>query len=119
MAHIFDVIRLLGMTAITAASTALILWLLLVTGLAGQLATDTPNHRSLHTQAIPRVGGCAVAPVIVLGMLYWVNVLWPLACAVLFVALVSYLDDRRGLSARIRLVAHGLAVVAAILASLP
>ena len=42
---------------------ALILGLLLRTGLAWRLATDVPNDRSLHTRPTPRVGGWGIVPV--------------------------------------------------------
>jgi UDP-N-acetylmuramyl pentapeptide phosphotransferase/UDP-N-acetylglucosamine-1-phosphate transferase len=100
---------LLSLTMLAAAATAGFLWLLLATGLAWRLAVDVPNHRSLHGQTIPRIGGCAIVPVVILGLLIVAIELWPLAGVALFIAVVSQIDDRCGLSARIRFVAQCLA----------
>ncbi len=53
----------------SAIACALILWMLLRTGLAWRLATDIPNDRSLHTRPTPRVGGWGIVPVAVVAIL--------------------------------------------------
>lgn len=95
--------------AVAAALCAAILWTLLKTGWAWSLATDIPNHRSLHTQPTPRVGGWGVVPVAVLGWLVWAPGLWAVAALALCLALMSQIDDRRGLPARVRFAGHLLA----------
>lgn len=90
---------------------ALILWLLLRTGLAWRLATDVPNNRSLHTRPTPRVGGWGIVPVVVAAMLLFTPPVWQVAAGAVFLSIVSQVDDRRGLPARVRFGAHVLAVV--------
>ncbi|MGI4860829.1 MAG: MraY family glycosyltransferase [Janthinobacterium lividum] len=103
-----------------AGVCAAILWLLLKTGWAWSLATDVPNHRSLHTRPTPRVGGWGIVPVALLGMLLWAPGLRGVAAPALCLALVSQIDDRRGLPARVRFIAHLLAAAwLAYWASLP
>lgn len=71
---------------------------------------DLPNSRSLHAQATPRVGGLAIA----VGVIAVALLLWPQLAsahrsallAALALALVSSLDDLRGLPPAPRLVAH-------------
>lgn len=108
-------LQLPGLALLAAVLVAAILRGLLALEKVRQLAPDVPNHRSLHTQITPRIGGWAMVPIIALGMLGWARTLWPIALAALFVAFVSQLDDRRGLSARVRFAAHGLAVLTIIL----
>ncbi len=104
-----SVFCLLSLAAGAATVTALIMWVLLRTGYARRMAVDVPNHRSLHARATPRIGGWALIPVVVAGLLIWARPLWPVAWATLGLALISYLDDWRGLSARLRFIAHVLA----------
>ena len=80
--------------------------LLLKTNLAN-FALDTPNHRSLHTKAIPRTGGLALmlgvlGGLCLLGMWLWVAL-------VLALLLVSLLDDILNLPVYWRFAAHLLA----------
>ena len=94
-----------------AIGCAVLLWFLLTTGLAWRLATDIPNERSLHVRPTPRVGGWGVVPVAVLAILLTASSLWMIACAVVFLAAMSQIDDRRGLPARVRFAGHLAAVV--------
>ncbi len=84
---------------------------------------DLPNERSSHVRPTPRGGGLAITPVALallagLGLLDFLPVGWMavLAAAAGLLAL-SWLDDRKGLPARLRLAAHlgaaalGLAVM--------
>lgn len=73
---------------------------------------DHPNERSLHTHPTPRTGGIAIvlAVALVLAGGYLTGQItshigW-LAVAVLLVAAVSLIDDRRGLALRYRLIVH-------------
>ncbi|MCX8566591.1 MAG: phospho-N-acetylmuramoyl-pentapeptide-transferase [Glomeribacter sp. 1016415] len=108
-------LQLPSLALVAAVLVAAILRGLLALEKVRQFAPDVPNHRSLHTQITPRIGGWAMVPIIVLGMLGWARTLWPIALAALFVAFVSQFDDRRGLSARVRFAAHGLAVLTVML----
>ncbi|AJX31163.1 MraY family glycosyltransferase [Burkholderia oklahomensis] len=106
-----------GWTAVAAAAAcALILSLLLATGLAWRLATDVPNHRSLHTRPTPRIGGWGIVPVCVAALLWRAPSLWLVALAAAALAAVSRIDDRRGLPARVRFAVHLMAVAALLIA---
>jgi UDP-N-acetylmuramyl pentapeptide phosphotransferase/UDP-N-acetylglucosamine-1-phosphate transferase len=96
---------------VAACACALILLVLLKTGLAWRLATDIPNDRSLHVRPTPRVGGWGIVPVSVVGILLAAPSLWCAAVAAAFLAAVSQIDDRRGLPARVRFAAHLIAVL--------
>jgi len=100
----------LGTGAISALASGLILRSLLSSGLAWRIATDVPNHRSLHVKPIPRVGGWGIVPVCVVVLLSHASQMWLIAVAVLALALISQVDDRRGLPARVRFAAHFVAV---------
>jgi UDP-N-acetylmuramyl pentapeptide phosphotransferase/UDP-N-acetylglucosamine-1-phosphate transferase len=87
---------------------------------------DRPNARSLHTQPTPRGGGWAIVLTMLPAWL-WADaragtltdpaeLLLVLGTAALIA--VSWIDDRRGLSARIRLIVQA-ASVALVLAALP
>jgi UDP-N-acetylmuramyl pentapeptide phosphotransferase/UDP-N-acetylglucosamine-1-phosphate transferase len=75
-----------------------------------RLPLDHPNERSLHIQPVPRVGGLGVVAGVLLAMLWLrpAGLEWLLAMA-LFLAALSWMDDVRGLSVRLRLPAHFLA----------
>ncbi|HTH59860.1 MAG TPA: glycosyltransferase family 4 protein [Paraburkholderia sp.] len=105
---------IVAVAAVSAVVCVLILRGLLRSGLAWRIATDTPNHRSLHVKPIPRVGGWGIVPVCVVALLSHASQMWLIAFAVLALALVSQLDDRRGLPARVRFAAHFAAVLALI-----
>ncbi len=100
----------LCIAAAAFVACALILLILLRTGLAWRLATDIPNERSLHTRPTPRVGGWGIVPVSVVLMLAATPSLWLAAALAAMLAAVSQIDDRRGLPARVRFGAHMLAV---------
>ncbi|MCI0145644.1 glycosyltransferase family 4 protein [Paraburkholderia sediminicola] len=95
------------------AACALMLFVLLKTGIAWRLATDVPNDRSLHTLPTPRVGGWGIVPVVVVAIAITAPKLWLAAVGACFLAAVSQVDDRRGLPARVRFAAH-LAAVAVL-----
>jgi UDP-N-acetylmuramyl pentapeptide phosphotransferase/UDP-N-acetylglucosamine-1-phosphate transferase len=88
-------------------------------------ALDIPNERSSHFRPTPRGGGLAVVFVtilgwIVLGIHFQPSTSWialaTYAAGASLIALVSWVDDLYALSAAKRLVAHGLAALAAVLA---
>ncbi len=72
-----------------------------------RLPLDHPNERSLHVQAVPRVGGLGIVSGVLVAMSLWQPVdLAPLLAVTLVLAALSWLDDLRGLSVRTRLPAH-------------
>ncbi|HUI34964.1 MAG TPA: glycosyltransferase family 4 protein [Stellaceae bacterium] len=98
---------------------------LLLTGiLQRREMLDVPNERSSHTVPVPRGGGIAVVGTIVIGwagltaahLLGTRYLVVPAAAAGL--ALVSWIDDRRGLSPAPRLLAQ-IVAVAVTMAALP
>lgn len=103
---------------VAALLAAAILRALIATGWAWRLATDIPNDRSLHTLPTPRVGGWGIVPVSAAFMLAAGRSIWLIVALTLALALVSQIDDRRGLPARVRFTAH-LAAVAALLVVYP
>jgi UDP-N-acetylmuramyl pentapeptide phosphotransferase/UDP-N-acetylglucosamine-1-phosphate transferase len=105
-----------GVALIAAAVSTTILRVLLATGLAWRLATDIPNARSLHTLPTPRVGGWGIVPVCVAALLWLAPPMWLIAAAAAGLALISQIDDRRGLPARVRFTAHFVAVAALLIA---
>ncbi len=76
------------------------------------LPLDKPNHRSMHSQPIPRTGGVAIV-VSLAGSMYFANV--ELSAGLLESALVLagifFMDDMRGLSVRIRFASQILAAL--------
>jgi len=101
----------------------------LITALSRRNILDVPNERSSHTSATPKGAGIVVISVISIGWLLQatlfesiiptnhVVIVSALSCAI---ALVSWIDDLKGLSSVFRLVAHFAAVIIALhLAPLP
>jgi len=102
----------LVVVAIAAAGAcASIIFTLLKTRLAWRIATDVPNTRSLHSLPTPRVGGWGIVPVSTGFMFFAGGSIGLIAALALGLALVSQIDDRRGLTARVRFAAHLAAVV--------
>lgn len=85
----------------------------LLTGRLERLAVpDLPNDRSLHARPTPRGGGIAILTAFFVTLSVsrygaaFPAAAWPLAAGAGLLAVVSYLDDRRGLSVRVRLPVH-------------
>ncbi|SKC63843.1 MraY family glycosyltransferase [Paraburkholderia hospita] len=95
-------------------ASAAILWVLLRTGWAWRLATDIPNDRSLHVRPTPRVGGWGVVPAAAVLICRETPALWLIALLAVALAIMSQIDDRRGLPARLRFGCHVIAVAAVI-----
>jgi UDP-N-acetylmuramyl pentapeptide phosphotransferase/UDP-N-acetylglucosamine-1-phosphate transferase len=102
----------------SACLSVSILWILLRTGLAWSLATDVPNERSLHTRPTPRIGGWGIVPIVCVLAWFFSPSLRAVVVAAAALALLSQVDDRRGLPARVRFVGH-VAAVAAFLFAYP
>lgn len=92
-------------------------WLVRVYALRNNIM-DIPNERSSHAVATPRGGGIAIILVFFLAAMWlvWSNLI-PLDLFIallgggIIVAGIGYLDDLKGLSARVRVVVHLLAAV--------
>lgn len=96
----------------------LILTVLLKTGIGGHLAMDQPNQRSLHSLAVPRVGGIAIV-IAILGS--WTQLPETSKVLMLVTAIlagISYVDDRQGLSVTLRLAFQGAAALTMVLSGL-
>ena len=104
-------------SAIAFAVTFSTLFLLLRTRIVN-LALDKPNHRSLHTEAIPRIGGLAIiAGVIIVWSLVTQEWLWLMV--LVFLTVMSLVDDMQGLRVGWRLLAQVLACMLWILEATP
>ncbi len=108
---------------ITGIATGLAVWAVLLallkTGLAQRIAIDQPNQRSLHTGAIPRVGGLVLVGSAVIAISIVAQDVQVITVVAFGLMLVSALDDRRGLSVPTRLLAQLLAASVAAYTLLP
>ena len=109
--------------ALASGAAALATWLVL-RELRRRAILDRPNRRSSHVEPTPRGGGLGVVPVVAVA---WavialrdpsVTGLGVVLPAALLLGLVSWVDDLRGLSAAVRLLAQGVGVAIG-LAALP
>lgn len=76
----------------------------------GKHLLDQPNSRSLHDQAVPRIGGLGIlAGVLVSTLLFGSSLPWTIWCALALVVGISLLDDLGSVSAAVRLPVHLLA----------
>jgi UDP-N-acetylmuramyl pentapeptide phosphotransferase/UDP-N-acetylglucosamine-1-phosphate transferase len=97
-------IQLLVPPLLAGTATASALHLMLA---HASLPLDRPNERSLHCSLVPRSGGLAVVPAILLAWLLIVpNESSPVAVGAGVLFAVSLLDDLRGLPVGMRLVSH-------------
>jgi Fuc2NAc and GlcNAc transferase len=103
-----------------AAASAILTWVVRAYAVRSALL-DVPNERSLHQAPTPRGGGVAVVlvTIVALGGLAAVKVVpasvaWTLGVGGALVAVVGWLDDRRGVSAPGRAVVHALAAAWAV-----
>lgn len=76
------------------------------------LPLDRPNQRSLHSGVVPRAGGLALVPAVLVGWFLGATYAWLAAVSVIVLAIASYLDDRRGLPVGLRFSLHLAAAVA-------
>ncbi len=108
--------------ALASCGASAIVLACLIRSKASALLLDKPNHRSMHTQSTPRIGGLVFIPisflicaVTIAPTNHWRSgAIFLLAFALVF--FLGVLDDRLGLSARIRLIAQFIAGVLAWLA---
>jgi len=73
---------------------------------------DHPNERSLHSRPTPRTGGVAILVAVLAGFVLLAlgdeagKFLAWLGLSAVIMAALSFMDDRRGLSVRVRLLGH-------------
>jgi UDP-GlcNAc:undecaprenyl-phosphate GlcNAc-1-phosphate transferase len=92
---------------IVAALVTMLLTTVIVLSKFGKQIQDIPNERSLHATPISRIGGVSLMAGVLAGWAWvWQPWLLPIAAGVLFLMLVSFLDDLRGLSAGWRFLTH-------------
>jgi UDP-N-acetylmuramyl pentapeptide phosphotransferase/UDP-N-acetylglucosamine-1-phosphate transferase len=76
---------------------------------------DEPNERSLHEMPVPRTGGLAIITALLVGSLPFAltNILDPgfalVTAAAALIAIISFVDDRSGVSPKFRLLVHAIA----------
>jgi UDP-N-acetylmuramyl pentapeptide phosphotransferase/UDP-N-acetylglucosamine-1-phosphate transferase len=81
-----------------------------------QWAVDTPNERSLHDRVVPRTGGLAIiagalGAAVLIALRGAALPLLSIGVPVLALVTLSLIDDRHGLSVRVRLPVHLLAAL--------
>jgi UDP-N-acetylmuramyl pentapeptide phosphotransferase/UDP-N-acetylglucosamine-1-phosphate transferase len=85
---------------------------------------DHPNERSLHSHPTPRSGGVAIVVALGAAIVVWsfsaglTRSLIGLGAGAILVSILSFLDDRKGLSVRVRLPGHLLAAASLVLGGL-
>ena len=99
---------LIGTTA-TAFATWAMLLALLKSGMAWRIAVYRPNQRSLHTRAVPRVGGLIVMGTALIAMSIVAPSIQVVTVGAVGLTLLSAIDDRRGLNVSTRLFVQLLA----------
>lgn len=106
--ELMEIGKLLLLVSLAAFVSSFVIAAMLRSGWVGSL--DLPNHRSLHSRPVPRSGGIGMlAGVAVGGMVALPPIPWMLALMLL--ASISLIDDRRSLPAAIRFAFHVLAAV--------
>ncbi len=96
-------------TPVFAFLITLLLTTVILSTKVGRQIQDIPNERSLHQVPVPRVGGLALMAGMLAGWgLMWQSWLLPVTLGVLFLMLVSFVDDLRGLPAAWRFLMHFL-----------
>lgn len=79
---------------------------------------DVPNNRSSHSQPTPRGGGMAIVICFLGFLVFWyfkgnieLKVFLSISIAGAIIAFVGFLDDHKGLSAKVRIIFHFLAAI--------
>ena len=85
-----------------AAAVAFVASLLIVPLIKRFAVLDIPNDRSSHDTPTPRGGGIAIVVVTIAGALILDVKMWPLLVAAAVIAIMSWIDDMKHLSAAIR-----------------
>jgi UDP-N-acetylmuramyl pentapeptide phosphotransferase/UDP-N-acetylglucosamine-1-phosphate transferase len=108
---------------IDSGATALAAWALLFallrSGIGWRIAVDRPNQRSLHSRAVPRVGGLIVMGTALIAMSIVAPSLQVITVGAVGLTLLSAIDDRRGLNVTTRLFVQLLAAAITSYALMP
>ncbi|MGP4061254.1 glycosyltransferase family 4 protein [Halobacillus litoralis] len=81
-------------------------------------ATDQPNHRKVHKNVMPRLGGLAIYISFALGILFFFpesNYTWPVLMGATIIIITGVLDDLKELSAKVKLGGQLLAAVVVVM----
>lgn len=97
------------------ALTWLLIGVFLKTSIA-DMFIDIPNHRSAHVDPVARIGGLALIPVALAIAFYFISdaTIAALSVIALILMVISLIDDRVGLPAKLRLVIHLAAAMAIV-----
>lgn len=113
----------LGVPSLVAFAVCFFLLRGLLRGRLAATVMDQPNHRSLHAVPTPRIGGLGVLAGVLGGAMAILTLrgelslpLWTLLLLLILLGGFCFVDDRRGLSAALRLPVH-LAIAAVWVAS--
>lgn len=119
--HTMDLVDLatIGIPSLIAFAVCCLLLRWLLRGRLAATVMDQPNHRSLHAVPTPRIGGLGVLAGILGGAMAILTLrgelslpLWTLLLLLILLGGFCFVDDRRGLSAALRLPVH--LVIAAV-----
>ncbi|REJ10207.1 glycosyltransferase family 4 protein [Halobacillus trueperi] len=81
-------------------------------------ATDQPNHRKVHKNVMPRLGGLAIYLSFALGILFFFpesDYTWPVLIGATIIIITGVLDDLKELSAKVKLGGQLLATLVVVL----
>ena len=81
-------------------------------------ATDQPNHRKVHKNVMPRLGGLAIYLSFAAGILFFLpesKYTWPVLLGSTIIIVTGVLDDLRELSAKVKLGGQLLAAVVVVI----
>ncbi|MDA8127772.1 MAG: glycosyltransferase family 4 protein [Betaproteobacteria bacterium] len=107
------------MSALAVVAAFLVCWLTLswLVRRSHVLPMDHPNERSLHAAPTPRIGGLGIMAGLAVASLFLVDAaLLPVVLGTFALAALSLLDDVRGLSVRVRFLAHFVAAAGCLFA---
>ena len=99
----------IGVPSLVAFAVCFFLLRWLLRGRLARAVMDQPNHRSLHAVPTPRIGGLGVLAGILCGGVLTGGQSPPLLILLILLLLLGgfcFLDDRKGLSAAVRLPVH-------------
>ncbi len=97
------------MSAVTAGVVSFVVCFLAVRLLFSRFANfglDYPNERSLHERPVPRTGGIAILLGCAAALSFAAGQIWLPVVLALGLAVVSFIDDLRGMPTAARLAAH-------------
>ncbi|ELK47049.1 MraY family glycosyltransferase [Halobacillus sp. ACCC02827] len=81
-------------------------------------ATDKPNHRKVHKNVMPRLGGLAIFLSFALGIIFFFpesSYTWPVLIGATVIIITGVVDDMRELSAKVKLAGQLLAAAIVVI----